>query len=66
MLAKVVWNGQRYGRWVATLDHGEGEAQTDVRSLRLGPGRFSTTTDLHGDDRYRRNRISLGAAWSPQ
>lgn len=66
VLAKAVWNGQRYGRWVATLDHGEGEAQTDVRSLRFGPGRFSTTTDLRGDDRYRRSRISLGAEWSPQ
>lgn len=66
VLAKAVWNGQRYGRWVATLDHGEGEAQTDVRSLRFGPGRFSTTTDLRGDDRYRRSRVSLGAEWSPE
>lgn len=66
VLAKAVWNSQRYGRWVATLDHGEGEARTDVRSLRFGPGRFSTTTDLRGDDRYRRSRVSLGAEWSPQ
>jgi hemoglobin/transferrin/lactoferrin receptor protein len=66
LLAKVVWNAQQYGRWVATFDHGEGEAQTDVRSLRFGPGRFSTTTDLRGDDRYRRSRVSLGAEWSPR
>jgi hemoglobin/transferrin/lactoferrin receptor protein len=65
-LLKLVWDGERAGRWTATIDHGEGRARTDVRSLRFGPGRFSTTTDLRGDDRQRRDRISLGAEWTPQ
>ncbi|TXI50920.1 MAG: TonB-dependent hemoglobin/transferrin/lactoferrin family receptor [Lysobacter sp.] len=65
VLAKVAWDGARFGRWVATFDRGEGRARTDVRSLRFGPGRFSTTTDLRGDDRYRRDRASLAAEWSP-
>ncbi len=65
-LLKLVWEGETGGRWTATLDHGEGRARTDVRSLRFGPGRFSTTTDLQGDDRHRRDRFSLGAEWEPQ
>ncbi len=65
-LLKLVWEGDTAGRWTATFDHGEGRARTDVRSLRFGPGRFSTTTDLRGDDRQRRDRISLGAQWTPQ
>lgn len=64
-LLKLAWDGGRAGRWTATVDHGDGRAQTDVRSLRFGPGRFSTTTDLQGDDRYRRDRLSLGAQWMP-
>jgi hemoglobin/transferrin/lactoferrin receptor protein len=64
-MAKLVWDGEGLGRWTATLDHGEGRARTDVRSLRFGPGRFSTTTDLRGDDRQRRDRFSLGAEWTP-
>lgn len=65
-LLKLVWNGESVGRWTATLDHGAGRTRTDVRSLRFGPGRFSTTTDLQGDDRHRRDRFSLGAEWAPQ
>lgn len=64
-LAKLAWDGGAAGRWTATFDHGEGRARTDVRSLRFGPGRFSTTTDLRGDDRQQRDRISLGATWAP-
>jgi hemoglobin/transferrin/lactoferrin receptor protein len=64
-LAKLSWDAAAFGRWMATLDHGEGHVETDVRSLRFGPGRFSTTTDLRGDDRQRRDRISLGAEWTP-
>ncbi|MBP6749021.1 MAG: TonB-dependent hemoglobin/transferrin/lactoferrin family receptor [Xanthomonadaceae bacterium] len=64
LLAKLIWDGQGFGRWTATYDRGEGRARTDVGSLRFGPGRFSTTTDLRGDDRYRRERASLGAEWS--
>ena len=50
-------------RWLATLERGEGERRTDVRSQLFGPGRFSTTYALHGDDRYRRDRLSLSAQW---
>ena len=50
-------------RWLATLERGEGERQTDVRSRRFGAGRFATTYELHGDDRYRRDRLSLSAEW---
>jgi hemoglobin/transferrin/lactoferrin receptor protein len=64
-LLKLVWDVETAGRWTATVDHGEGRARTDVRSLRFGPGRFSTTTDLRGDDRQRRDRISLAAEWTP-
>ena len=64
-LAKLTWDGGAAGRWTATFDHGEGRARTDVRSLRFGPGRFATTTDLRGDDRQQRDRISLGATWAP-
>lgn len=64
-LAKLSWDAAAFGRWTATFDHGEGHVETDVRSLRFGPGRFSTTTDLRGDDRQRRDRVSLGAEWTP-
>ena len=64
-LAKLSWDAAAFGRWTVALDHGEGHVETDVRSLRFGPGRFSTTTDLRGDDRQHRDRISLDAEWTP-
>ena len=47
------------GRWQLAFDHSDGEQQTDVQSLIFGPGRFSTTYELNGDDDYRRDRVSL-------
>lgn len=64
VLAKLVWDAGDWGRWTAALEHGAGRMQTDVRSLRFGPGRFSTTTELLGDDRYRRDRLSLKGEWT--
>lgn len=65
LLAKLVFEGPRADRWTATLDHGRGQVQTDVRSLRLGPGRYATTTSLLGDDAYRRDRFSVKREWQP-
>lgn len=65
LLAKLVFEGPRAERWTATLDHGRGQVQTDVRSLRLGPGRYATTTSLLGDDAYRRDRFSVKREWQP-
>jgi len=63
-LAKLEYDGGARGRWTATLDHGEGAQQTDVRSLVFGPGRYSTTRALTGDDTWQRDRLSLAAAWA--
>lgn len=63
-LAKTVWEGGGLGRWTLALDHSRGRSEVDVRSLRFGPGRFSTTTELLGDDRYERDRASLAGEWA--
>lgn len=63
VLAKLVHPDAGWGRWTFSVDHGEGETRTDVRSLRFGPGRYATTTDLLGDDRYLRDRSSLKGEW---
>ncbi len=63
-LAKLVYDGERTGRWTLTLDHGAGRQQTDVQSLVFGPGRYSTTNALDADDRWKRDRVSLAASWS--
>lgn len=63
VLGKAVWEGADAGRWTFTLDHGQGDADTDVRSMRFGPGRFSTTTELLSHDRYQRDRASAQAEW---
>jgi hemoglobin/transferrin/lactoferrin receptor protein len=63
ILAKVVLDEAAAARWTATFDHASGEVRTDVRSLRFGPGRFNTTTSLLGDDRFRRDRLSLQGDW---
>ncbi|GAB2997186.1 sugar transporter [Arenimonas maotaiensis] len=47
------------GRWQIAFDRSQGRQLTDVQSLLFGPGRFSTTYALTGDDRYTRDRISL-------
>lgn len=64
LLAKFVRDAGAGGLWEATLERGEGRRQTDVRSLLFGPGRFSTTYALTGDDRYQRDRVSLDGQWS--
>lgn len=63
VLAKLVRPDAGWGRWTLAIDHGEGEAQTDIRSMRFGPGRYATTTELLGDDRYTRDRSSLKGEW---
>lgn len=63
-LAKVVYDGAGAGRWTLTADHGRGSQQTDVQSLVFGPGRYSTTYALGGDDDWQRNRLSLAGNWA--
>ena len=63
-LGKLVWDGGGLGRWTLALDHARGRSQVDVRSLRFGPARFSTTTELLGDDRFERDRASLKGEWN--
>jgi hemoglobin/transferrin/lactoferrin receptor protein len=63
-LAKVVYDGAGAGRWTLTADHGRGSQQTDVQSLVFGPGRYSTTYALEGDDDWQRNRLSLAGSWA--
>lgn len=63
ILAKLVLDDAAAARWTATFDHARGQVRTDVRSLRFGPGRFNTTTSLLGDDRFRRDRLSLQGDW---
>lgn len=62
-LAKLEYDDEHWGRWTFTLEGARGEQRTDVRSLVFGPGRYSTTTALEGDDRWRRNRVSVDAHW---
>lgn len=50
--------------WGATLEQGMSSRQTDVQSLLFGPGRFSTTFALTGDDRQRRDRASATVEWA--
>ncbi len=63
-LGKLVWDGAAFGRWTFALDHARGRSEVDVRSLRFGPARFSTTTELLGDDRFQRDRASLKGEWT--
>ena len=63
-LAKIVYDGERAGRWTLTVDHGAGRQQTDVQSLVFGPARYSTTNALDADDRWKRDRLSVAASWS--
>ena len=63
-LAKLVYDGEAAGRWTFTLDHGQGNQQTDVQSLVFGPGRYNTTYALDADDEWKRDRISLAANWA--
>lgn len=63
-LAKLEYDGAARGRWTMTVDHGAGTQQTDVRSLVFGPGRYSTTTALSGDDDWQRDRLSLAGVWA--
>lgn len=63
-LAKLSGHSDRFGEYTLTAEGSRGERQTDVVSQRFGPGRFATTTSLLGDDRYRRNRVSLATRWS--
>lgn len=63
ILAKLVLDDAAAARWTVTFDHARGQVRTDVRSLRFGPGRFNTTTSLLGDDRFRRDRLSLQGDW---
>ena len=63
-LAKVVWDGGNVGRWTFALDHARGRSEVNVRSLRFGPARFSTTTELSGDDRFERDRASARGEWT--
>lgn len=62
-LARFSLDAGAAGRWSAIFERGEGSRQTDVQSLLFGPGRFSTTYALLGDDEYERQRYSLGAEW---
>lgn len=63
-LAKLGYDGDALGRYTLTFEGGRGRQQTDVRSLVHGPGRYATTAALDGDDRWRRNRLSLSSQWS--
>ena len=63
-LAKLLYDGEKAGRWTLTLDHGAGRQQTDVQSLVFGPGRYNTTNALDADDRWTRDRASVAASWS--
>lgn len=51
------------GHYTLTFEGARGRQLTDVQSLVFGPGRYSTTAALDGDDRWRRNRLSLAAQW---
>lgn len=62
-LAKLAYDGDARGRYVFTLEATRGRQRTDVRSLVFGPGRYGTTTALEGNDRWRRNRVSMDAHW---
>jgi hemoglobin/transferrin/lactoferrin receptor protein len=50
-LLKLVADDARGNTWRTTFYHGDGEVQSDARSL-LGTGRFRSTTVLLGDDVY--------------
>lgn len=60
-LAKLVHAGDA-GRFEFTLEHGDEDRRTDVRSARFGPGRFATTSRLDADDRHARDRVSVAHA----
>jgi len=50
-LVKLVADDARGNTWRATIYHGDGEVQSNARSL-LGTGRFRSKTALLGDDVY--------------
>ncbi|MCK9488026.1 MAG: TonB-dependent hemoglobin/transferrin/lactoferrin family receptor [Xanthomonadales bacterium] len=65
LLAKLVHDAGSAGRYTLALDGSRDSRQIAVNSLRFGSGRFNTTYRLDADDRSRRGRASLAAAWQP-
>jgi len=64
-LLKYVFSGEG---WESSLllDRSVLDADTDVRSLVGGPGRFASTLALRGIDRSERERLLLGARGEPE
>ena len=63
-LLKLGLDGGGYGRFSLMLDRTREQADTDVDSLEFGPGQYSTTSEMIGDDQFDRERLSLGGAWT--
>ena len=62
-LGKLLHDAGGAGRYTLVAEYSEEDRFTDVRSLVFGPGRFSTTSRLEGDDGYIRRRLSLKGEW---
>lgn len=63
-LLKLGFDAGAGGRYGLMLDRTHETAETDIRSLVFGPGQYSTTNRMEGDDEFRRERLSLSGAWS--
>lgn len=60
LLTGVQWGSADRVLWELRADHTDQQTDTDIQSF-LGYERFATTTELLGDDRYQRSRITLRA-----
>lgn len=63
-MLKLGYDGAGFGRWSLMLDRTRERVQTEVDSLVFGPGQYSSTSEMLGDDEFARERLSLGAGWS--
>lgn len=62
-LLKLGYDGAGWGQYGLSLDRTDERAETDIQSLVHGPGQYATTTEILGDDRYARERLSLHGDW---
>lgn len=62
-MLKLGFDGAAFGRWSLMLDRTREQADTEVDSLVFGPGQYATTSEMLGDDRFDRERLSLGAGF---
>lgn len=58
-LLKLGYDTAHWGQWGLSADRSREQVRTDVQSLVHGPSQYASTSQMLGDDQYRRERISV-------